>query len=67
MRFSPATSTTEYIIVTSFVPTYGRVSPAATVETTIFGKPTGKARIALVPIVVPALPPRPMMPSIRPS
>ena len=33
----PAMSTTEYIIVTSTAPTYGRVSPEATVETMSFG------------------------------
>ena len=47
MRFSPAMSTTEYSIAMSRVPTYGRVSPDATVETSIFGTPTGNARMAL--------------------
>ena len=32
-RFTPEMSTTEYIIVTSTAPTYGRVSPDASVET----------------------------------
>jgi hypothetical protein len=45
-RLTPAMSTTEYIIVTSTAPTYGRVSPDATVETRSFGTPTGSARIA---------------------
>ena len=45
-RLTPAMSTTEYIIVTSTAPTYGRVSPDATVETISFGTPTGSARIA---------------------
>jgi hypothetical protein len=39
-------STTEYIIVTSEAPTYGLVSPEATVETISFGTPTGSWRIA---------------------
>ena len=34
-------STTEYIIVTSTEPTYGLVSPEATVETISFGTPIG--------------------------
>ncbi len=63
----PATSTTEYIIVMSLVPTCGRVSPDATVETINFGTPTGNARIALLAITVPADPPRPAIPSSRPS
>ena len=41
-------STTEYIIVTSTEPTYGLVSPEATVETMSFGTPIGNARIAYV-------------------
>ena len=45
-RLTPEMSTTEYIIVTSTAPTYGRVSPEATVETISFGTPTGSARIA---------------------
>ncbi len=57
IRLIPATSTTEYIIVTSTVPTYGLVSPDATVETISFGTPTGSARIAFVAIVVPPVPP----------
>ena len=49
-RLTPAMSTTEYIIVTSTAPTYGRVSPDATVETSSLGTPTGSARIARVAI-----------------
>ena len=60
-------STTEYIIVTSTAPTYGRVSPEATVQTISFGTPTGSARIARVAIDVPPDPPSAMMPSSRPS
>ena len=41
-------STTEYIIVTSTEPTYGLVSPEATVETISFGTPIGSSRIACV-------------------
>src|SRR4029079_18816193 len=41
-----AMSTTEYIIVTSTEPTYGPVSPDATVETMSFGTPIGSCRIA---------------------
>jgi hypothetical protein len=58
MRFSPAMSTTEYIIITSRVPTYGCTCPLASVLTINFGTPTGSARIAAVPMVVPADPPR---------
>jgi len=43
---TPAMSTTEYIIVTSTEPTYGPVSPEATVETMSFGTPIGSCRIA---------------------
>src|SRR5262249_1519581 len=63
---SPEMSTTEYIIVMSLLPTYGRVSPEATVETNTFGTPKGRARIALDAITVPAVPPNPMTPSSRP-
>ena len=45
-RLTPAMSTTEYIIVTSTEPTYGLVSPEATVETMSFGTPIGSSRIA---------------------
>ena len=65
--FTPAMSTTEYIIVTSTAPTYGRVSPDATVETISFGTPTGSARIACVAIDEPPEPPSARIPSSRPS
>ena len=41
IRLIPAMSTTEYIIVTSTEPTYGLVSPEATVDTISFGTPIG--------------------------
>jgi hypothetical protein len=63
----PAMSTTEYIIVMSTAPTYGRVSPDASVETISFGTPTGRARMAVVTIDDPPDPPRPSTPSRRPS
>ena len=66
-RLTPAMSTTEYIIVTSTAPTYGRVSPDATVETISFGTPTGSARIARVAIDEPPEPPSARMPSSFPS
>ena len=56
-RLTPEMSTTEYIIVTSTAPTYGRVSPEASVETISFGTPTGSARIARVAIDEPPEPP----------
>ena len=67
IRLIPATSTTEYIIVTSVEPTYGLVSPDATVETISFGTPTGSARIACVASVVPPVPPSAPIASSRPS
>ena len=66
-RLTPEMSTTEYIIVTSTAPTYGRVSPDATVETSSFGTPTGSARIARAAIDEPPEPPSARMPSSRPS
>ena len=63
----PAMSTTEYIIAMSEVPTYGRVSPEAIVETSILGTPTGSACIAAETIDEPPEPPTPRMPSSRPS
>jgi hypothetical protein len=60
-------STTEYIIVTSTAPTYGRVSPDATVETISFGTPTGRARIAVVATDVPPEPPSARTPCKRTS
>ena len=65
--FIPAMSTTEYIIVTSTAPTYGRVSPDAIVETISFGTPTGSARIACVAIAVPPEPPSAGRRRARPS
>ncbi len=66
-RFTPAMSTTEYIIVTSTEPTYGLVSPEATVETISFGTPIGNSRIAWVTSAEPPDPPRPPIASRRPS
>ncbi len=51
----------------SFVPTYGAMLPAASVLTITLGNPTGRARIADVPMAVPPPPPSEMMPSIFPS
>jgi hypothetical protein len=65
--FTPAMSTTEYIIVTSTEPTYGLVSPDATVETMSFGTPIGSSRIAWVTRAEPPEPPRPPIASSRPS
>ena len=50
----------------SLPPTNGRVWPLASVLTITLGTPNGKARIAAVPITVPAEPPRPRMPSTSP-
>ena len=63
----PEMSTTEYIIVTSVAPTYGRVSPEATVETMSFGTPTGRSRIACAAIDELPEPPTAAAPSRRPS
>ena len=63
----PARSTTEYIIVTSTAPTYGRVSPEATVDTNSFGTPTGSDCIAVAAIAVPPEPPIARIPSKRPA
>ena len=57
IRLTPAMSTTEYIIVTSTEPTYGLVSPEATVETISFGTPIGSCRIAYVASDEPPEPP----------
>ena len=65
--FTPAMSTTEYIIVTSTEPTYGLVSPEATVETISFGTPMGSLRIACVTSADPPEPPRPPIASSLPS
>src|SRR4051812_47338531 len=63
----PAMSTTEYIIVTSTAPTYGRVSPDASVETISLGTPTGRSRIACAAIDELPEPPTAATPSSRPS
>ena len=52
-------STMDGIIVMSFAPTNAATSPPATVETITLGSPIGRALIAAVAIVVPALPPIP--------
>jgi hypothetical protein len=67
IEFTPAMSTTEYIIVTSTAPTYGRVSPEARVETISFGTPTGSARMPVVTTDEPPEPPMPSTPSSLPS
>ena len=67
MRFSPATSTTDGMNVMSFVPAKALTSPPPIVETITFGRPTGSARMAVVAIEVPPLPPIDRMPSTRPS
>ncbi len=67
IRFSPEMSTTEYVIDTSVAPTYGRVSPEASVETISFGTPTGRPRIACAAIDELPEPPTERMPSSRPS
>src|SRR4051794_9837856 len=66
-RFTPEMSTTEYVIVTSTAPTYGLVSPEASVETSSFGTPTGSACIAPAAIDEPPEPPSARIPSSRPS
>ena len=57
MRLSPATSVTEYMSVRSTEPTYGATFPEATVDTTIFGTPTGRRCSAGVTRAVPPDPP----------
>jgi len=59
IEFIPAMSTTEYIVVMSESPVKELMSPAAMVETIIFGNPVGSAefRIALLANEVPPLPP----------
>ena len=66
IRFRPLMSTIEGIMVMSFGPTNAVTSPPAMVETMTLGTPKGRARMAAVAIVVPALPPRPTTASIRP-
>ncbi len=62
MRLMPAMSTTELSISTSLSPTYCRTCPEASVLTISLGTPSGKARMAAVPMVVPAEPPSDSMP-----
>ena len=57
MRLMPAISTTELSIRMSLSPTYGRTCPEASVLTISLGTPSGSARMAAVPMVVPAEPP----------
>ena len=63
----PAMSTTEYIIAMSEVPTYGRVSPDATVETSSLGTPTGSPCMAAEMSDDPPEPPIPRIPWSLPS
>ena len=51
----------------SLTPTKPRTSPLASVDTMTLGMPRGRARIAAVPIVVPAPPPMAITASIGPS
>ena len=67
MEFSPAMSTTEYIIVTSTGPKYRCVFPDAAVETISFGSPIGSRCIAWVASAVPPVPPIAPIASKRPS
>ncbi len=69
IRFNPATSVTEYIMVMSPAPTNWLTSPAASVETISFGNPIGSLRIPAVTIEVPPPPPMPTTPamSLRPA
>ena len=66
-RFSPAMSSTGWNMAMSDPPTNGRVWPLAWVLTITLGTPKGKARIAEVPMTVPAEPPRPKTPSTFPA
>ena len=66
MRLSPTMSTIELIITTSLSPTNARTSPEASVLSMTFGTPKGRARMAAVPMVVPAEPPMDSTPSISP-
>ena len=67
MRLMPAISTTELSIRMSLSPTHGRTWPEASVLTISFGTPIGRARMAAVPMVVPAEPPRASTPSTLPA
>ena len=66
IRFKPLMSTMDGIMVMSFEPTNGVTSPPAMVESITLGTPMGRARMAAVAIVVPALPPMPLTPWMRP-
>src|SRR6185312_4122494 len=66
-RLIPATSTTEYISVTSLAPTYGDTSPDAMVETNSFGKPTASPAITAAAIDDPPDPPAASTPWMRPD
>ena len=66
IRLIPAMSTTEFSMRMSLSPTHCRTSPEASVLTMTLGTPIGNARIAAVPIVVPADPPSAITPSISP-
>ena len=66
MRLRPLISTTECIMQMSRTPTYCLTWPLARVLTISLGTPKGRARMAAVPMVVPAEPPRPRMPSTLP-
>ena len=52
-RLRPQISTIAGTIMMSLAPTKPRTSPLASVETMIFGTPSGRARIAAVPMEVP--------------
>ena len=65
-RFRPARSATGWNMAMSLPPTNGRVWPLARVLTITLGRPNGRARIAAVPMIVPADPPRPKTPSTPP-
>ena len=69
IRFSPATSVTEYSIAMSDAPTYAATLPEATVDTITLATPTGSARMAGVISAVPPEPPSPSTPptSVRAS
>ena len=64
--YAPRDTSRRYPIMMSRTPTNGLTCPLARVRTMSFGTPKGRARIAAVPMVVPADPPRLRMPSTRP-
>ena len=59
----PARSVIDGIIIMSETSTKGATSPEASVETIIFGRPIGSARMPRVMIEVPPPPPIPMIAS----